>query len=77
MACQPSWLLTMGFRSSGLPGLAGFAGDRDVQLCLAGDGEVGLAGVPGVEQRRADRAGDPGGGQVRGALFQQRVQRAG
>ena len=33
----------------GLGGLAGFAGDGDVQLGAAAGGEVGIAGVPGVE----------------------------
>jgi hypothetical protein len=46
------------------PGLAGFLGDGDVQLGLAGGGEIVLAGVPGVEQRFGDGAGDAGGGQV-------------
>jgi hypothetical protein len=31
------------------PGLAGFFGDRDVQLGLGCGGEVGVAGVPGVK----------------------------
>jgi hypothetical protein len=39
-------------------GLAGLFGDRDVEFRVAGGGEVGVAGVPGAEQRRADLGGD-------------------
>src|SRR4029077_19508046 len=60
-----------------LAGLGRFAGDGDVQFCRAGGGEVGLGCVPGVEQGFADRVADPGGGQVRRAGGQQRVQRVG
>src|SRR5215472_7311255 len=76
-------LLPGGFHRLGVlavaqpPGLAGFPGDRDIQLRLAGGGEVVLAGIPGVEQRRADRVADAGGIQAGTALVQQPVQGAG
>src|SRR5208282_3075647 len=43
-----------------LSGLAGLAGDGDVEAGGDSGGEVGVAGVPGVEQGVEDLIGDPG-----------------
>jgi hypothetical protein len=49
-----------GVAVGGAAGLAGFAGDGDVEGLGDGEGEVGVAGVAGVEQGGEDRGGDAG-----------------